>query len=60
MSRLAERFEELIAWQKARVLTRDVYRVSDGNTVARDYRYLDQLRSSAVSVMANIAEGFAK
>jgi four helix bundle protein len=34
--------------------------VTDRASPPRDYRYVDQLRSSAVSVMANIAEGFER
>ena len=60
MGCLATRFEELIAWQKARSLAREVYHVSDRIPGSKDFRYLDQLRSSAVSVMANIAEGFER
>ena len=54
------RFEDLIAWQRARVLTREVYRATEASLCRKDYQYRTQLRSSAVSVMANIAEGFER
>ncbi|MGH7526721.1 MAG: four helix bundle protein [Gemmatimonadales bacterium] len=54
------RFEDLIAWQKARILTRKVYRVSRAGDFARDYDLARQIRSAAVSVMANVAEGFER
>jgi len=54
------RFEDLIAWQKARALVRDVYRATEKRTVYPDYPFVDQLRASAVSAMANIAEGFER
>lgn len=57
---MMKRFEELIAWQRARELAREVYRANEQGTVRRDYRYGDQLCSAAVSVMANIAEGFER
>ncbi len=52
-----ERFEELIAWQKARELTREVYATTAKGAFARDYGLVDQMRRAAVSVMSNIAEG---
>jgi four helix bundle protein len=54
---MAVGFEELIAWQKARVLTVDVYRAACSGTLARDYGLRDQMQRAAVSVMSNIAEG---
>jgi four helix bundle protein len=53
-------FEDLIAWQKARVLTRQVYCLTNEGTLARDFGLRDQMRRSAVSIMANIAEGFER
>lgn len=54
------RFEDLIAWQKARVLTRDVYRVTRVGAFARDFGLCSQMQRAAVSVMSNIAEGFER
>lgn len=50
-------FEEIIAWQKARVATRRVSEVTSKGSLARDFGLRDQIRRSAVSIMANIAEG---
>jgi four helix bundle protein len=52
------RFEEIEAWQTARVLTRQVYEVSSQGNFARDFGLRDQMRRAAVSMMSNIAEGF--
>ena len=52
-----EKFEDIIAWQKARVLVNEVYRLMKEN---RDYAFKDQLLRAAVSVMNNIAEGFER
>jgi four helix bundle protein len=57
---LAKRFEDLIMWRKARVLTVSIYRASDSGKFARDFGLKDQIRRAAVSVMSNIAEGFAR
>lgn len=55
-----ERFEDIVAWQKARELVREVYSMSSDGRFAKDYGLRDQLRRAAVSVMLNIAEGFAR
>jgi four helix bundle protein len=55
-----ECFEDLIAWQKARVLVGDVYRVTNQGLFARDFGLRDQIRRAGVSVMSNIAEGFER
>jgi four helix bundle protein len=54
------RFEELIAWKKARELTRDIYLVTAEGRFARDFGLASQIQRSAVSIMANIAEGFER
>jgi len=56
----AKRFEDLIAWQKARELVRDIYRLTRGATFRQDPSLVDQLRRAAVSSMTNIAEGFER
>ena len=55
-----EYFEDLIAWQKARVLTAEVYLVTNQGNFARDFGLRDQIRRAAVSAMSNIAEGFER
>ncbi len=53
-------FEEIDAWQKAHDLANAVYDCSDAGSFARDFSLRDQVRRAAVSVMANIAEGFER
>ncbi|MBI2435894.1 MAG: four helix bundle protein [Candidatus Hydrogenedentes bacterium] len=53
-----EKFEDVEAWQKARELTRAVYKTTSGSAFARDFSLRDQIRRASVSVMSNIAEGF--
>jgi len=57
---MIERFEEIKAWQEARVLTRMVYELTKGERFARDFGLRDQIQRAAASVMANIAEGFER
>ena len=53
-------FEDIEAWQTARELTRAVYACSAAGAFARDFGLRDQMRRAAVSIMANIAEGFER
>ncbi len=56
----AQRFEDLVAWQKARLLTAAVYRATNQGAFSRDFKLCDQIRAAVVSVMSNIAEGFER
>src|SRR2546426_12661333 len=60
MSKKIEKFEDFIAWQKARKLTAEIYGVTDRGRFASDFGLKDQIRRAAVSVMSNIAEGFER
>jgi len=55
-----EKFEDLVAWQKARRLVADVYRVTSRAEFRSDFSLRDQMRRAAVSIMSNIAEGFER
>lgn len=54
------KIEEIQAWQRAREVTRMLYQLTTGNNFERDSGLRDQIRRSAVSIMANIAEGFGR
>ena len=58
MSGRGEKFEDLVAWQKARVLVRDINRVTRTAPLKSDRSLVSQMRRAAVSIMANLAEGF--
>ena len=60
MSKKVEKFEDLIAWQKARKLTGRIYKTTNQGNFARDYSLKDQIRRAAVSTMSNIADGFER
>jgi len=55
-----EKFEDIEAWQKARRLVKEVSRVSRVESYRKDYNLIDQTKRAAISIMANIAEGFAR
>lgn len=54
------RFEDLIAWQKARKLTAAVYKISRRDRMAKDFGLTDQIQRASVSIMSNIAEGYER
>lgn len=54
-----KQFEDLLCWQKARILTKEVYSEIFKNLKFKNDRGLcDQIQRASVSVMSNIAEGF--
>jgi|SRR5918912_4244892 four helix bundle protein len=55
-----EKFEDFIAWQKARLLTSRIYTITSAGSFARDFGLRDQIRRAAVFIMSNIAEGFER
>ncbi|MCK4891273.1 MAG: four helix bundle protein [Candidatus Pacebacteria bacterium] len=52
-----EKFEDIIAWQKSKELTVDIYQQFRD---CRDFGFKNQIERAAVSVMNNIAEGFER
>jgi four helix bundle protein len=55
-----KRFEELIAWQRARELTREIYRTTRQGQFVRDFGLAGQIQRATVSITSNIAEGFER
>ena len=54
------RFEDILGWQRARILTRLIYDMSTDSSFSKDFALRDQIRRAAISIMLNIAEGFAR
>ncbi len=52
------KFEDIQAWQEARILVKQIYALTSEGAFSKDFGMRDQVRRAAVSVMANIAEGF--
>ena len=56
----AKRFTDLIVWQKAHAFVLSIYRMSSSFPKTEIYGLTSQIRRAAVSIPANIAEGFKK
>lgn len=56
----ATRFEDLIVWQKAHEFVLSVYKYSEGFPRQEEFALKSQLRKAAISIPANIAEGFRR
>ena len=56
----ARRFEDLEVFQEARELCKEVYRLTNKEPFNSDYRFVQQIRAAAGSIMDNIAEGFER
>jgi four helix bundle protein len=52
-----ERFEEIIAWQKAKVLTLEIYIILNK---IKDFGFINQITRASISIMNNIAEGYER
>ena len=52
-----ERFEDIIAWKKAKDLTILIYNIFINS---KDFGFKDQIQRASVSIMNNIAEGFER
>jgi four helix bundle protein len=56
----AERFEDLEVWRKAHKLVLAIYKLTRSFPNEEKYGLVSQMRRAAVSIPANIAEGFKK
>ncbi len=56
----AKQFQDLIVWQKAHQFVLSVYKHSKDFPKEERYGLTSQLRRAAVSIAANIAEGFKR
>ena len=55
-----DKFEKMTVWQKARILVLEMWKITSGFPSEDLYTLVSQIRRSALSVSANIAEGFGR
>lgn len=55
-----QNFEQIISWQKARLLNNEIGKMIGGGRCKTNFRLINQIEGSAGSVMGNIAEGFER
>ena len=48
------RFEDLIAWQQARELAKNIYKITIQGEFYKDFGLRDQIRRASVSIMSNL------
>ena len=58
--RKIRRFEDLIVFQKAMSLSREIYQVTSEGKFSKDWGLRDQIRRASVSILSNIVDGFGK
>ena len=54
------KFEDLICWQKSRILVKEIYNLTDSYSFKNQFALKEQIRKAALSVLFNIAEGFSR
>ena len=57
---VAQTFQDLIVWQKGHQFVLDIYKLTAQFPKTEIYGLTSQLRRAAISIPANIAEGFKK
>jgi len=53
-------FEDIEAWQRARMLSKEIFEISHEGSFSKDFSLRDQINRSSGSIMDNIAEGFER
>ena len=54
------KIEDLRIWQNARTISRMIYSITRREDFEKDFRFVQQIRAAAGSIMDNIAEGFGR
>jgi len=50
-----KRFEDILAWQRARELNKMIYTITQKRSFSKDFTMIDQLSRASISIASNIA-----
>jgi four helix bundle protein len=53
-------FEEINSWQKARILNKRIYQITENANFKKNFDFTRQIRRASLSITSNIAEGFER
>lgn len=53
-------FKEIKVWQKAHLISLEIYKLTNTTELTKDFGLKDQMRRCSVSVSSNIAEGYER
>ena len=60
MSKLFRRIEDIEVWKRGCRFVVEIYKLTSQNPFDKDWALKDQIRRAAISIPANIAEGFER
>ena len=60
MERTVKSYRDLVAWQRARELVKEVYLLTAKFPVGERFGFVSQMDRAAVSIPSNIAEGYGR
>ena len=55
-----KKFEDIIAWQLANELSREIQRIARNTALSKDFKLRDQILDASDSIGNNIAEGYGR
>jgi len=55
-----KKFEDLPVWRDSRELVREIFKIARGKALYKEFSFRKHLERTAVSIMANIAEGYER
>ena len=57
---VAKRFEDLDVWIAAKDASVMIYKITENDSLRKDFGLKDQIRRASISIISNIAEGFER
>lgn len=57
---MSKSFEDLNVFEESRMLTKQIYQLTNSKQFNKDYGLREQIRRASISIMSNIAEGYER